>query len=416
MPEIEISTMTFGPYGVGRIDGKSVMVPHAAPGDLLEVALKSERRDYSIARIDRVIRPGANRREPPCRFLPRCGGCDWQHIEYSAQAALKAQLIAAEFRHVLGLELDLEGLVEAAPAEFAYRSRTRFKTGAGGCVGFHEAGSNSIVEIDRCIVAAAPDRVPRALAAALGKRCAEIEVASDDAGEVQIAHLAKAPSHAEAARARQVMSRDAAIRGIVLRGANERQVIGDVKISLELEPGCVIQIDADLFSQVNRAQNVKLIATVAAMAAVSDTTGVLDLFCGAGNFSLPLARRGARVTGVDADALAISGAQHNAARMGLKEAQFIAMKASETARFFDRARYRPDVIVIDPPRIGALELMGSVARLHPPVVIYVSCDTTTLVRDLQSLRANGYEIDQVQGFDFFPNTHHVEVAVRALLT
>jgi 23S rRNA (uracil1939-C5)-methyltransferase len=212
------------------------------------------------------------------------------------------------------------------------------------------------------------------------------------------------------------MSRDRAIRGIVLRGGNERQVIGDVTISFELEPGCVIRIDADLFSQVNRAQNVKLIATVAAMAAVSERTGVLDLFCGAGNFSLPLARRGARVTGVDADALAISGAQHNAARMGLKEAQFIAMKASETARFFDRARYRPDVVIVDPPRTGALELMGSVARLHPPVVIYVSCDTTTLVRDLQSLRANGYEIDRVQGFDFFPNTHHVEVAVRALLT
>jgi 23S rRNA (uracil1939-C5)-methyltransferase len=416
MPEIEINTMTFGPYGVGRIDGKSVMVPHAAPGDLLEVALKSERRDYAIARIDRVIRPGANRREPPCRFLPRCGGCDWQHIEYSAQVALKAQLIAAEFRHVLGVDLDPEGLVEAAPAEFAYRSRTRFKTGAGGCVGFHEAGSNSIVEIDRCMVAAAPDRVPRALAAALGKRCSEIEVANDDHGELQIAHLAKAPGNAEVSRARDVMSRDGAIRGIVLRGGNERRVIGEAKISFDLEPGCTIEIDADLFSQVNRAQNVKLIATVASMAAVGEKTGVLDLFCGAGNFSLPLARRGARVTGVDADALAIAGAQQNAARMGLKDAQFIAMKASETARFFDRARYRPDVVIVDPPRTGALDLMGSVARLHPPAVIYVSCDTTTLVRDLQSLRANGYEIDRVRGFDFFPNTHHVEVAVHALLT
>jgi 23S rRNA (uracil1939-C5)-methyltransferase len=416
MPEIEISTMTFGPYGVGRIDGKSVMVPHAAPGDLLEVTLKSERRDYAIAGIDRIIRPGVNRRTAPCHFLPRCGGCDWQHIEYSAQVAFKAQLIAAEFRHVLGLELDPEDLVEAAPAEFAYRSRTRFKTGADGCVGFYEAGSNSIAEIDRCMVAAAPDRIPRALAAALGKRCSEIEVASADRGEVQIAHLAKAPGNAEASRARQVMSRDSAIRGIVLRGGNERQVIGDAKISFDLEPGCTIQVDADLFSQINRAQNVKLIAAVAAMAAVSENTGVLDLFCGSGNFSLPLARRGARVTGVDADALAIASAQQNAARMGLEEAQFIAMKASETARFFDRARYRPDVVIIDPPRAGALDLMGSVARLRPPAVIYVSCDTTTLVRDLQNLRAKGYEIDRVRGFDFFPNTHHVEVAVHALLT
>src|SRR5579862_6358327 len=100
MPQTEINAMTFGPYGVGRIDGKSVMVPQAAPGDLLEVAVTSERRDYAIARIDRIIRPGAHRRQPPCQYLPRCGGCDWQQIAYPAQVALKAQLIAAEFRHV----------------------------------------------------------------------------------------------------------------------------------------------------------------------------------------------------------------------------------------------------------------------------------------------------------------------------
>jgi 23S rRNA (uracil1939-C5)-methyltransferase len=416
MPEIEINTMTFGPYGVGRIEGKSVMVPHATPGDRLEVTVTAERRDYAIARIDQILRAGVDRREAPCRFLPRCGGCDWQQIEYSAQVALKGQLIASEFRRVLGIELNASGLVETAPAEFAYRSRTRFKTGAGGCVGFHEAGSNSIVEIDRCMVAAAPERIPIALATALGRRCAEIEVVNDREGEVQIAHLAKAPANAEVSRAHQVMRADSTIRGIVLRGGNLREVVGDAKITFALEPDCAIGIDADLFSQVNRAQNVKLVATVVAMAAARDEMAVLDLFCGAGNFSLPLARRGARVTGVDADALAIAGAQQNAMRMGLSATQFIAMKAAETARFLERAHYRPDLVVVDPPRTGALELMEAIARLRPRALIYVSCDTATLVRDLQNLTANGYEISTVRGFDFFPNTHHAEVAVHALLT
>jgi 23S rRNA (uracil1939-C5)-methyltransferase len=416
MPEIEIDAMTLGPYGVGRIDGKSVMVPLAVPGDRLDVAVTAERRDYALARIDRIIRPGASRREPPCQYLPRCGGCDWQQIDYPAQVALKAQLIAAEFRHVLGVELDSDGLVEAAPAEFAYRSRTRFKTAAGGRVGFHQAGSNAIVEIDRCIVAATPDRMPTALAAALGRRCAEIEVVSDRGGEVQIASLAKPPGNAEIARAQRVMRDDAAIRAIVLRGGGAREVVGDAKIMFELETGCAIEIDADLFSQVNRAQNLRLVAAVIAMAAVGDGTAVLDLFCGAGNFSLPLVRRGARVTGVDSDALAIAGAQHNAARMGFKDAQFIAMKAAETARFLEQARYRPELVIIDPPRSGALDLMAVVVRLRPRAVIYVSCDSTTLVRDLQILCASGYEITRVRAFDFFPNTHHVEVAIQALLT
>ncbi len=416
MPEIEIDAMTLGPYGVGRIDGKSVMVPLAVSGDRLEVTVAAERRDYALARIDRIIRPGASRREPPCQYLPRCGGCDWQQIDYPAQVALKAQLIADEFRHVLGVELDSDGLVEAAPAEFAYRSRTRFKTAAGGRVGFHQAGSNAIVEVDRCMVAATPDRMPTALAAALGRRCGEIEVVSDRGGEVQLASLAKPPGNAEIARAQRVMRDDAAIRAIVLRGGGAREVVGDAKILFELETGCVIEIDADLFSQVNRAQNLRLIAAVIAMAAVADGTAVLDLFCGAGNFSLPLARRGARVIGVDADALAIAGAQHNAARMGFEDAQFIAMKAAETARFLEQARYRPELVIIDPPRSGALELMAVVVRLRPRAVIYVSCDTTTLVRDLQSLCASGYEITRVHAFDFFPNTHHAEVAIQALLT
>jgi 23S rRNA (uracil1939-C5)-methyltransferase len=92
------------------------------------------------------------------------------------------------------------------------------------------------------------------------------------------------------------------------------------------------------------------------------------------------------------------------------------MKASDTARFLERAHYHPDVVIIDPPRSGALGLMDAVARLRPRAVIYVSCDATTLVRDLQSLGASGYEIDRVRAFDFFPNTHHAEVAVHALLT
>jgi 23S rRNA (uracil1939-C5)-methyltransferase len=102
--------------------------------------------------------------------------------------------------------------------------------------------------------------------------------------------------------------------------------------------------------------------------------------------------------------------------MGLNAMQFLAMKAAETARFLERAHYRPDLVIIDPPRTGALELMEAIARLRPRAMIYVSCDTATLVRDLQNLTANGYEISTVRGFDFFPNTHHAEVAVHALLT
>jgi len=416
MPQIEINAMTFGPFGVGRHEGKAVMVPGAVVGDKLEVEIVSERRDYAVAKIREVVSASAERRVAPCPYLPRCGGCDWQHIDYSAQVRFKGEVIARELGHALGLEIDPIGLVERAPAEFGYRSRIRLRVGAKGVLGFYEAGSNTIVEIDSCMVADAGLRMPLHLARSLGKRVEEIEVVRDGAREVQVAHLKKPATDEEIRRARNVVESDSEIAGIVLRAGTSRATVGDTVITIELEPGLSIDVDADLFSQVNRAQNQKLVASVMEMAAIHDSAPVLDLFCGAGNFSLPASRRGARVTGVDDDAGAIAAAARNAERLNFRDAQFIPMKASATADFLHRARYRPEVVILDPPRTGALDLMDPIVKLRAPAVIYVSCDVTTLARDLRVLAGAGYKINRVCGFDFFPNTHHVEIAVHALLT
>jgi 23S rRNA (uracil1939-C5)-methyltransferase len=416
MQRVEITAMTLGPYGLGRLDGKAVMVANVAPGDVVDVETLSQRRDYTIGRITRIVQPGANRRDPPCPFLPRCGGCDWQQIEYGVQLRLKAELLASEFRRALGFDLDLDRLVEPAPAEFGYRARVRLKTGPGGRIGFHELGTNSIVAIDNCIVAAPELRMPAELAAALGRRSLEIEVVACDGREVLVAHLSQAPQAGDIVCARRIVDFDHRVAGIVLRGAGARRVVGNAAVALEVEPGCVIEADADLFSQVNRPQNMKLVAAVHEMAAISSGTRVLDLFCGTGNLSLPAALRGGQVMGVDADALAVAAARCNAERMGLRAAQFVAMRAAQTAQFLARASYYAEVVMLDPPRTGALDLMEPIARLKPHSVIYVSCDPSTLVRDLLVLLARGYKIACVLAFDFFPNTHHLEVVVRALLT
>ncbi|MGA7760379.1 MAG: methyltransferase domain-containing protein [Candidatus Binataceae bacterium] len=412
MAQVEITAMTFGPYGVGRLDGKAVMVPHAAPGDLLEVTVVRERAGYLIARAERVLKAGAARRTPPCPYLPRCGGCDWQQIAYPEQARFKAEVIAATLNHALGLELDPTTLIEPAPAEFGYRARIRYQTGRGGRLGFYEAGSRRLVEVDHCMVAAAEIRMPREFAAEI--ECEDIEVVADRAREVLVAHLARPPGTAVLERARRLVERDARIAGVVLRAGGGREVIGEVSITVALEPGLELEVEADLFSQVNRAQNLKLVAAVMEMAEAGADARVLDLFCGAGNFSLPAARRGAAVMGVDAEALAVAAAARNAARLGLKRAEFAAMEAAELARFLLRARYRPGVVIMDPPRSGARELIGPLLRMRAPRVIYVSCDVATLARDLHALCAGGYRIAAVRAFDFFPNTHHAEVV--AVLT
>ena len=196
MPEIEVSAMTFGPYAVARLDGLTVMVPNAAPGDRLEVSIASRRRDFSLAHLERIIAPGPERRVPPCPFLPRCGGCDWQHLNYPAQLRAKAELIAAGLRRA-NIDVNAENLISAAPEEFGYRSRIRLKVGRDGKLGFYQFGSNELVEIDRCLVASPGLRLPNVLASAWWRNLDEIEVVESGKREVITAMMRKPPSSAE---------------------------------------------------------------------------------------------------------------------------------------------------------------------------------------------------------------------------
>ncbi len=415
MPEIEVSAMTFGPYAVARLDGLTVMVPNAAPGDRLAINVTSRRRDFALASIERIVAPGPERRVPPCSFLPRCGGCDWQHINYPAQLRAKSELIAAGLRRA-NIDVSAKNLIEPAPEEFYYRSRIRLKVGRDGKLGFYRLGSNELVEIDRCIVASPSLRMPNNLVAALGRNLDEIEVVESGSREVLAMMMRKPPSSAEVDRARQILEGDAAIQGIILKSGREREVIGDPAITINVESGLDLTVDADLFSQVNHAQNRKLVAAVMEMAAIEEGNRVLDVFCGAGNLSLPAARRSAIVNGIDADELAIAAATKNAQRLGFAEARFISGKAVEAVNFLVRAKYRPEVVILDPPRTGAADLMEPIIRMHPRSIIYVSCDIATLARDLRALIDAGYRAQRVRAFDFFPNTHHTEIAAHLLLT
>ncbi len=414
--QIAIDDMTLGPYGIGRSEGKAILVANAAPGDVLRISIAESHRDYSVARLNGVIRPGPSRRSAPCVFLPRCGGCDWQQIAYPEQVAAKGRLISAELKRALGLELEPRELVVPAPAEFGYRSRLRLKARGDGALGFYQPASNRLVEVDRCLVAgedlsfAPASRLARALAG----RCEEIEIVRAGGRQALVAHLRGHLQSADTARANRAIAGDAMIAGVVLRAGRDRVALGEVSVTIELEPGMLLKAEADAFSQVNHECNRRLIAAVMEVAAPQPGMAVLDLFCGAGNFSLPAAKRGARVLGVDADEIAIGAAQRNAAELGLDEARFAAMQAQEMAPFLLRAGYKPQVVMLDPPRSGARQLMKTITALGAARVVYVSCNVATLGRDLRSLIADGYAISSVKAFDFFPNTHHCEVL--ALLT
>ncbi|MGH7839019.1 MAG: hypothetical protein ACREQC_14500, partial [Candidatus Binataceae bacterium] len=262
MKRFEISAMTFGPYGLGHVDGKTVMAPNVAPGDLIETTITAEHQDYALGGVPRVVQAGADRREPPCIYLPRCGGCDWQQIKYAAQLRLKTELLAAEFRRAFAIELDPLGLVVPAPAEFGYRARVRLKVGRDGVLGFQELQTNRQVPVERCLVAVAELEAAAGLARALRPRCAEIEIVAGDAGQVLIAHLSQPASGSAIAAARAILELDRRVAGVILRSPGGRHLVGDVSVGLTPEAGCEIRAAADCFSQINQAQNARLVAAV----------------------------------------------------------------------------------------------------------------------------------------------------------
>ncbi|HZP44325.1 MAG TPA: class I SAM-dependent RNA methyltransferase [Candidatus Binataceae bacterium] len=411
MDRLLIETMTLGPYGIARLDGNTVMVPRVAPGDLVEVEIDELKRSHALARLARVVQPGRDRRAAPCPYQAQCGGCDWQQIAYAAQLELKSALLAAEFRRALGVPLPRDGLVQAAPAEFGYRARIRLGVGRNGELGYHELSGRHLVPIASCLISEVELTPAVPLARLLRGSCREIELVKKSAQVVLIARLARGLSASDRASIRRILEQDANLAGVICSGAHGRELIGDCAITFSPEPGCDLTIPADCFTQVNRLQNQRLVATVMELARPEAGMTVLDLYCGVGNFTFPATRRGATVLGVDADPIAISAARANATRSGLP-AEFIAMPADETAEFLKRAHYRPDIVLMDPPRGGAAKLLDALAQLRPTRIFYVSCEPHTLIRDLARLQARQYQITRVQAFDLFPNTHHLETVVQ----
>ncbi len=410
--------MSFGRYGVGRLDGKVVMVPAAVPGDLVEVEVVADHKDYLEATSRTLSRASLERRTPPCPYVPRCGGCDWQHINYDAQVRFKVRLVADQISRALNLTLDESALLEPAPSEFGYRSRLRLQIGRRGEVGFNQPGTHNVVAVDSCLVAAAPIQIELTKTAArlFGARLREVELAVDGARQVMTLRLGGAPSQHEIRAARQLLERASGLNGVVLRAGEKRVVIGAPMVTVELEPGLAIEVDADCFSQVNHAQNRHLVALVMELANPRPELALLDLYCGAGNFALPAARRGAKVVGVDADRWAVACAERNRERLGFEGARFLAMEANAAIQFLRRSAYRPSTVILDPPRAGAAGEIEEISELRAERVIYVSCNLPALGRDLRRLSRRGYRRERVRAIDFFPNTHHLEVVACVVLT
>jgi 23S rRNA (uracil1939-C5)-methyltransferase len=414
--DLAIERLTYGPDALAHHGDRVVFVPFAAPGDHVRARVVEHHRDWVRAEIEMLMAAGPERTAPPCPVFGRCGGCQWQHVTTAAQRAAKRAIVAEQLARLAGLrDVDVRPL-RAAPAAWRYRARITLLA-EGRRLGLQRARSHELVEIADCAITdpmlVATLEAARAWAGALRTAPRRVTLALAPGGVVFVAGLRVAPTPADVAVTERTLVSDARIRGAVLTGSGARRVVGDPHLRLAVEPDLALEVPADAFTQVYPEANLLLVATVLEVGQFVPGMRVLDLYCGAGNFALPISRRGVAVTGIERADVAVESARANATRLGLDAAFVCDAAVRGLARL---SSDRLDAIVLDPPRAGAAEVIPPLAARRATRLVYVSCDPATLARDARVLVSRGYRLGRVQPVDLFPQTYHIETVAEFVLT
>ncbi len=405
----EVRAVGRGGDAVVETSNGIVLVPGALPGERVELVLTGSKRGAARGRLIRVLRPAAERREPACADAARCGGCPLMIASPALQRKIKQRFLADACRGLPGVE-DTEIEWVDSPASLAYRRRARLAWHRD-TIGYRQLHSNRVTPIGECIVLVQPlreawDALRACLASSL-RGGGEIQLQLTSAERVVVDLRADHDQLPELFEACERLCELPVVAGVTLRtrGDGHAASWGETRVAIQAGASGLLEGPGSAFSQANDRVNEKLIEAVVRLAEPQGLR-VLELHCGIGNFTVGLAAQASALVAVEQDPLAADACQRNLKRLGRK-----ARVAVGDANQPPKGRY--DVVVLDPPRQGAKALFeGSAVLPGPKRLVYVSCDTATLARDLPLATAKGYRIDRLIGFDMFPQTAHLESLVR----
>ena len=411
--KLEIERLSYGPYGIGRVDGRVLMVPHTAPGDTIMAHVIEEKERFSIGEIERIFTPSPARRTPPCPYVGQCGGCSWQHLNYETQLKAKQQSVEDALRRIGKLSgYDLGSIIPAVD-EFHYRRRIRLQLGPGRELGFYGASSHNLVRIDACNIASEPLNTTietlRRWVRSMNSAIEHVEIVSGDQPNetVAVAKLAGDFIPRDEPNCASLVGTDG-IHGLIVAGQDWRKVWGEPRITVTVGDDLDLKVDADVFTQINPTGNRRILDELLLAGDFQKGDRVLELFCGAGNFTLPIARRSKSVVAVDGHRPSVNNGKLNAQKNAVENIQWICAPVPKAVAELKRKHEQFTKIILDPPRAGAKGIERDLQALGAARIVYVSCNPTTLARDLAALSKLGYKLGTIQPIDLFPQTFHVE--------
>ncbi|TQV71575.1 23S rRNA (uracil(1939)-C(5))-methyltransferase RlmD [Aliikangiella marina] len=421
---IEVESLSHEGRGVGRIDGKTVFVSGALAGETVEMEYTYSRGKFDEGKVIKVLSASEDRVEPPCKHYGVCGGCSMQHMSVDAQIAHKQEILKEQFAHFA--ETEPEEWLPALQADLlGYRRKARLGVRyvtkkERTLIGFREKHSNFLADIDSCPVLV--DKISNLLMpmsqlidSMEGRQfIPQIEVASGDNKYAIIVRHLKPMSESDKAKWISFGQTNDLVIYLQPKGPDTvHRVWPDNAVDAQLSythPAFNVTLNQEPldFAQVNASINQKMVPYAIELLDVQSDDKVLDLFCGLGNFTIPLATKAKHVVGIEGVEEMVERGKQNAELNQLDNVEFYRadLTADLSKESWNQQQYNK--ILIDPARSGALEVINNIVRFNAEKIVYVSCNPATLARDTGELVKSGYKLVKAGVMDMFPHTTHVE--------
>ncbi len=388
---LEASLPLYGGYVLSRADGV-VFLKGAIPGEKVEAEITEKKRDYSLALVREVHEPSPHRVEPRCPAFGLCGGCHYQHVSYAGQLQMKEAVLRDLLKRIGKIETPIDATIESAP--WHYRKRVRFKVSRAGKLGFYRPLSHDVVEVEHCYLI---DRslnliLERINSTGLPEGVKELLIQSGDLVVARVYGEKYVRSEVEKVLA------GSGITGVLF----DHEGGEEVRSCLDLN-GKYYCVTPGAFFQSNWELNRRVVSMISNDISNIAPGRVVDFYAGGGNFSIPISEATGEVVAVEQSELSYGDAIYNMEINGIDNVKYIQSPVEKA-----KLRGRVDAVILDPPRTGiSRPLLEKIGKILPQWIYYVSCNPSTLARDLGRL-SDMYEIESIRLIDMFPQTYHIE--------